>query len=594
VFDATLRQGLAIQLEQSPFLSLVSDRRIQGALRLMGKPVDARLTPELAREVCERTGGAAVLDGSIAGIGSQFVLGLRARSCSTGDVLDEEQVQAARKEDVLTALSQIAVKFRTRIGESLATIQKHSTPLPEATTSSLEALKAYSSAWKVLSSEGDVAALPIFKRATELDPQFALAYANLARSYSALGDTTRSAEATGQAYRLRERTSERERFFIATSYDIDVTGNLERAQQTCELWAQTYPRDLPPHAFLGSFVYPTFGKYEKGLAEARRIVELDPGFAIGYLQVAFNNGFLGRFEEAENVLRQAAARKIEIPEFFLLRYSFAFLKGDPAGMERQAALGREKSGVEDGMADQESLALAYSGHLRHARQMSRRAEGLAQQASKRATAALYESASGVREALFGNVLEARRDARAALALSRGRDEEYGAALAFAISGDSSQSEKLANDLEKRFPEDTAVRSSYLPTLRALTAVNHREPAKAIELLQAASPYELGLPPSSVLAFYGALYPIYVRGEAYLAAHRGTEAAAEFQKILDHRSIVISDPIGALARLQLGRSLAIAGERAKSKAAYADFLALWKDADADLPVFKQASAEFAKL
>jgi tetratricopeptide (TPR) repeat protein/tRNA A-37 threonylcarbamoyl transferase component Bud32 len=594
VFDGTLRQGLAIQLEQSPFLSLVSDERIQKALGLMGRPADARLTPELARDICERTASAAVLEGSIASLGSQYVLGLRAKNCHTGDILDEEQAQAARKEDVLNALSQIASKFRTRVGESLGTVENHDTPLEEATTPSLEALKAYSTAGKVVSSTGTAAAVPLFKRAVEIDPKFAMAYANLGLAYSSIGESALSAESISQAYRLRDRTSDREKFFITASYEIQVTGNLEKAQQTSESWAQTYPRDMDAHGFLAGMIYPVFGKYEKVVGESRKVVELDPDFALGYFQLAFGYTYLDRLGEAGSALQRASERKLEIPEFLVQRYSIAFLKGDKAGMEREAALGRDKSGAEDWMSHQEALVLAYSGHLKQARRMSRRAVDLAQQAAKRESAALYETGAALSEAFFGNPPLARPRAMAALELSKGRDVEYGAAFALALSGDSAGSQTLADDLERRFPEDTVVRSNYLPALRGLLALNHGEPAKAIELLQIAVPYELGTPPSSFIAVFGALYPVYVRGEAHLAAHQGVEAAAEFQKILDHRGMVVSDPIGALARLQLGRAFALSGDPTKAKTGYQDFLTLWKDADPDIPIFKQAQAEYAKL
>jgi serine/threonine protein kinase/tetratricopeptide (TPR) repeat protein len=594
VFDGTLRQGLAIQLEQSPFLSLVSDERIQKALGLMGRPADERLTPNLARDICERTASAAVLEGSIASLGSQYVLGLRAKNCRTGDILDEEQAQAARKEDVLNALSHIAGRFRTRVGESLATVEKHDTPLEEATTPSLEALKAYSTAWKVLSSTGTAAAVPLYKRAVEIDPKFAMAHANLGLAYSTIGESALSAQSISQAYQLRDRTSDREKFFITASYEVQVTGNLEKAQQTSESWAQTYPREMDAHGFLAGMIYPVFGKYEKAVEESRKVIELDPDFALGYFQLAFSNTYLDRLGEAGSALQRASERKLEIPEFLVQRYSIAFLQGDKAGMEREAALGRRKSGAEDWMSDQEALVLAYSGQLKEARQMSRRAVDLAQQAAKRESAALYETGAALCEAFFGNLPSARQRAMAALELSKGRDVEYGAAFALALSGDSAGSQTLADDLERRFPEDTVVRLNYLPALRGRLALNHGEPAKAIELLQIAVPYELGIPPSSFIAVFGALYPIYVRGEAHLAAHEGVEAAAEFQKILDHRGIVVSDPVGALARLQLGRAFALSGDPTKAKTGYQDFLALWKDADPDIPILRQAKAEYAQL
>jgi len=594
VFDGTLRQGMAVQLEQSPFLSLVSEERIQQTLRMMGQPPDARLTPELAREICERTASAAVLDGSIASLGTQYVLGLRAKDCRTGNVLADEQVQAARKEDVLNALGQIASKFRTQVGESLITVEKHNTPLAEATTPSLEALKAYSAARKVLSSTGSAAALPLFKRAVAIDPKFAMAQAFLGRMYGDLGENALSAASSSAAYQLQDRVSDAEKFFITASYDLQVTGNLEKAQQTCEAWTQTYPRETAPHSFLAGIIYPVFGKYQGIVEESEKTIELDPDFVIGYGILAYGYVYLDRVGEAESTLQRASERKLEVPDFFVQRFDIAFLKGDKAGMERQAALGQAKSGAEHWITDHEAFVLAYSGQMQQATRLSQRAADLAQQGGDRERAALYETGTALWSAFFGNAPAARQIAMAALALSRERDVEYGTALALALSEDSPRAQNLVGDLEKRFPEDTAVRFSYLPTLRAVLALNHREPSKAIELSEVAAPYELGAPPSSFFGFFGSLYPIYVRGLSYLAAKQGTEAAAEFQKILDHRGIVISDPIGALAHLQLGRALALSGDKTRAKTAYQDFLSLWKDADPDIPVFKQARTEYAML
>jgi eukaryotic-like serine/threonine-protein kinase len=594
VFDGTLRQGMAVQLEQSPFLSLVPDDRIQRTLHLMGQPADVRLTPEVAREVCERTASAAVLDGSIASLGSQYVLGLRAKDCRTGAVLAEEQMQAARKEDVLNALGQIASKFRARVGESLITVEKHNTPLAEATTPSLEALRTYSAARKVLSSTGSAAALPLFKRAVEIDPKFAMAQAFLGRMYGDIGENALSAESTRVAYQLQDRASDAEKFFITASYDLQVTGNLEKAQQTCEAWTRTYPRETGPHSFLAGIIYPVFGKYEGIVEESEKAIELDPDFVIGYGILGYGYVYLDRLGEAEKTLQRASERKLEAPDFFVQRYDIAFLKGDKAGMEREAALGQGKSGAEHWIVDHEAFVLAYSGHLQLARRMSQRAADLAQQGGDRERAALYETGAALWNAFFGNAPAARQSAMAALELSKERDVEYGTALALALSEDSSRSQTLAGDLERRFPEDTSVRFSYMPTLRARLALSHREASKAIELLQVAVPYELGAPPSSFFGFFGGLYPIYVRGLAYLAANQGTEAATEFQKILDHPGIVISDPVGALAHLQMGRAYAMAGDTAKAKAAYQDFLKLWKDADPDIPILKDAKAEYGKL
>jgi len=590
VFDGTLRQGMAVQLEQSPFLSLISEQHMQHTLRLMGQSADARLTPELAREICERTGSAAVLEGSIASLGSQYVLGLRAKNCRTGDTLDDEQVQATRKEDVLNALSQIASRFRTRVGESLSTIESHDTPLAEATTPSLEALKAYSVGWKVHASSGAMPALPFFRRATEIDPQFAIAHASLGRMYADIDESDLSAESTRRAWQLRDRASDREKFFITASYEALVTGNLEEALQTCEAWAQTYPREALPHVMLSGYPNKVAARYEKAASEARKAIELDPDFAVAYYNLAVNNVYLDRLGEAENALRRAIGRGLEIDEFIMLGHDIAFLRGDQAGMEREGARARRRSGGENWISNKEAFALAYSGHLQQARAMSRRAVEQALQVAQRERAGLWESGAAVREAFFGNASEARERATAALELSKNREVEYGAGFALALSGDSSQAQALADDLERRFPEDTSIRSSYVPALRARLALNHGDASKAIETLQVAIPHELG-PARSLL---GALYPVYVRGEAYLALHQGVDAATEFQKILDHRGIVQSDPIGALAHWQLGRAYAMQGDTAKAKAAYQDFLTLWKDADPDIPILKQARSEYSKL
>jgi DNA-binding winged helix-turn-helix (wHTH) protein/Tfp pilus assembly protein PilF len=594
VFDGTLRQGLAVQLDQSPYLSLISDDRIHRTLRLMGRQPDARLTTEIAREICERTGSAAVLEGSIAPLGSQYAMGLRAKDCRTGDVLDEEQVEAARKEDVLNALGQMAGRFRARVGESLYTIKEHNTPLAEATTPSLEALEAYSTAWRVLASSGATSAMPLFRHAIEIDPGFAMAHASLGRMYADIDESDLSAESTRRAWQLRERASDRERFFITASYEMLVTGNLEEALQTCETWARTYPRDVIAHTFLSGYPNKVAGRYEQAAAEAQTAIEINPDFAIGYYNLAVNHAYRGRLDEAENTLRRASGGGLEIDEFLMLEYDIAFLRGDRAGMDQVADRARARLEAENWTSNKEAFALAYSGHLQQARSMSRRAVEHALQAGQRERAGLWEAGAAVREALLGNAAEAGKRATAALAFSNDREVEYGAAFALALSSDSRQAQALADDMERRFPEDTSVRFSYLLTLRAQLALNQGDAAKALEALQVAAPYELGVPRSSIHALFGALYPIYMRGEAYLAAHRGAEASTEFQKILDHRGIVVSDPIGVLAHLQLGRALAISGDTARAKAGYEGFFSLWKDADPDIPVLKQARAEYARL
>jgi Tfp pilus assembly protein PilF len=593
VFDGTLRRGLAVELGQSPFLNLISDQRIQHTFRLMGRPPDTPLTPELGREVCERTGSAAVLEGSIAPIGSQIVLGLNARNCTNGDVLDDEQVQVARKEEVLSALTQMASRFRVRVGESLITVKKHAMPLAEAATPSLDALKAFSTGWKVLMASHS-AALPFFQRAIEIDPDFATAHAWLARMYGGLGESVLSRESSRKAWQLRHRASDQERFFIDFSYHRQVTGDLEKARQTCELWAQTYPRDMQPHAFLAGSVSTAFGKFEKATEEGKRAIELDPDHPYAYANLAASYIYRERLEEARITLQRAAERKLDINDFLLLRYQIAFLRNDKAELEKLTALAQREFGSDDWICNQLASVMSYSGHLQLARRMSRRAIDLARQAGHPESAAQHEAAAAAREILFGNAPEARRIAGSASDLTSGRDAEYGAAVALALSGNSLQAQALAEDLEKRFPQDTLVNFSYLPVLRALLALNHRQPSKAVELLQSAAAIEVGDHAGSSVGFVGTFYPIYVRGLAYLAEHRGAEAAAEFQRILDHPGIVLAEPIGAVARLQLSRAFVLAGAKSKARTSYQDFLTLWNNADPDIPILKQAQAEYARL
>jgi tetratricopeptide (TPR) repeat protein len=585
-----LRQGLVIQLRQSPFLSLISDQRIAHTLRLMGQRADARLTPEVARGVCERTGSAAILEGSIAPLGSQYVVTLQARSCRTGEVLDQEQVQAARKEDVLNALGQIASRFRNRVGESLTTIQEHNTPLAEATTPSLAALEAYSAGWKVHTAHGAMAALPLLKRAVEIDPNFALAQATLGREYADLDESDLATESATRAWQLRDHTSDREKFFIMANYEGLATGNLEKARQNDEAWANTYPRETLPHTMLSGYVNKAAGRYEQAIVEARKAIELDPDFVIAYYNLGVNNVYLDRVEEAENVLGRAAGRGIEIDEFIMLEHDIAFLKGDQAGMERAVTRARERSGGDTWISNKEAYALAYSGQLKKARVLSQRATDQAMQESQSERAGLWQAGASLREAFFGNATQARQRATTALNHSNNREVAFGTALALAISGDAGRAQALADDMEKRFPEDTVVRFGYLPVLRARLALNQGNASQAIEVLQVTGPYELG----ASRFLFGALYPIYVRGEAHLAAHQGAEAAIEFQKILDHRGVVGSDPIGALAHLQLGRAFALVGDKTKAKTGYQDFFTLWKDADPDIPILKQARAEYVTL
>jgi tetratricopeptide (TPR) repeat protein len=499
-------------------------------------------------------------------------------------MLDEQQAQAAKKEEVLSALSEIAAKFRTRAGESLATVEKHSTPLLEATTSSLEALKAYSTAMRVTQTTDRRSAIPHYQRA--------LAHAYLGQA--AAGESELAVRSTSKAYELRDRASDRERFSISLLYDRNVTGNLERGFQTCELWQQTYPRDVVAWRLCAGLTTHGTGRFEKAVEWARKSLELDPESTFGHTNQATALFYLDRWPEAIRVTEQAAERKIDYPLFTVLRYLIAFLNGDKAGMEREAALAKGRRDKEEVLSQVEAMALAQSGRLRQARGVSRHAVEMARRAGLQETAATYEAGVAVWEALYGNAPEARRIALDVLKASKGREVRYAAALALGLAGDIARSEALAKDLGARFPEDLCVQYQYLPVLRAIFSLSRRQPEAAIEALQAARPYELAASRINFTNRFGGLHSAYLRGEAYLALGKSAEAAAEFRKLLDHRGLVGPDPVGVLAHLQLGRTYQLAGDRVKAKAAYEAFLTRWKDADPDIPILKQARAEYSKL
>ena len=586
VFDGTLRQGLSVQLEQSPFLSIISDQQIQQTLQMMGQNSDAKLTPAIAREICQRTGSAAVLQGSIASLGSQYVLGIQATNCHTGDVLAEEQATAENKEEALKALGGAVTKLRAKLGESLNSVQKFDTPIEQATTPSLEALQAYSAGRKTMVGKGDsAAAAPFFSRATQLDPKFAMAYAALGNAYSNLAEMGLAADNIRKSYELRGSVSDREKFYIESHYFHFVTGDLEKARRVYEIWAQTYPRDVGPLtnlAVIDSFL----GNYEKSLAMATEAVRLSPEDSQNYANLVDAYIFLNRLDQARRAATEAQSKNLDSPDLRIYLYMVAFLQNDAAGMRQQVAWSAGEPGIEDALLANEADTAAYTGNLHQAREFSRRASNSAQLAEEKETAAGYEVSAALREALLGNIREARRLSEAALALSKDRDTQYGVALALVFAGDDSRGKKLANRLADQFPEDTAVQFCYLPTVDALLALRRGDSSKAVEALSLATLYELGVA--------ARLYPAYVRGRVYLAAHQGSKAASEFQKILDHRGVIINELIGALAHLQIGRAYAMQGDTAKAKAAYQDFLTLWKDADPDIPIFIAAKSEYAKL
>ena len=592
-FNATLRQALSVEFQQSPSLSVVSDERIQQTLGLMLRPTDSRLSPEIAREICQRSGGSAVLDGSIARLGSQYILGLRARNCQTGDILASQQSQAPGKEEVLASLSRVAADFTKRIGQSLAKAEKPA-PLAEVTTPSLDALKAFTIAWKIEGTTSQAAAVGHYQRAIALDPEFAKAYAALGLVYYNIGQTELAEQNTRKAYALRQRASEFEKLFITYTYDRQVTGNLEKALETLELWAQTYPRDVDAHSLMAGRVTQCTGKYEKAIHEAEIAIAIAPDDEFGYISLVIVNILLGRMPQANAVLKRASERNFQNTDFLIYRYYVAFLKHDAVEMERQAALAQGRQGAEGPMSHHQAMVLAYSGRLSQARAMWRHAIDLARQTNDRERAAMYQTAAAMSEARAGNSEAARQQVKAALDLSRGRDVMYGSACALALSASLADAQQLAGEIDKRFPEDTNAQYYELPVLRALIALRQDNPEKALEALEVARPYDLAMAGPDFVYNFGGLYPIYVRGEAYLAAHRGAEAATEFHRVLDHPGIVFADPVGALARLQLARALVSSGKLAQAKTAYQDFLNLWKDADPDIPVLAQAKAEYSRL
>jgi eukaryotic-like serine/threonine-protein kinase len=594
VFDHTLRQGLTVQLQQSPFLSLISDDRVSRTLALMQQPPNARLTPDIAHGVCVRTASAAVLEGSIATLGSTYVLGLRAKSCTTGDILADDQAQATRKEDVLNTLGQMATRFRTDVGESLATIEQHSTPLAEATTTSLEALAAYSAGMRAI-SDGWAQRLPLYQRAAVLDPNFAMAHARVGFGHSTLGESALARASIRRAYELRDRVSDAERFFIETLYDRDVTGNLEREQQTLETWAQSYPRDAMPHGLLGGLAASSTGKSEMAIAEAAKAIALDPDLPPSYSNKAFHQVLLNRLDDALVTVGDAKQRNLDFDNMLLAPYFVAFLRGNDDAIRQAADAARKNRSTEDMISHLESLALARAGRLQEARRLSALTIQAVERSGRRERAGLFEAGRAVWEAFYGNHAAARQSAARALEFGRGgREVNYAAAFALALAGDRATSRALAGDLAREYPEDTSVQFLYLPTLRALFALEAGDAPAAIAALQSSSRYDLALGAVGFIGRFGGLYPIYVRGQAYLAAGQSADAVSEFQRIVDHPSITLVDPMGALARLQLARALARSGDTTKAKSAYGELLMLWKDADPDIPLVKQAVAELARL
>jgi eukaryotic-like serine/threonine-protein kinase len=601
VFDDTLKTALSISLRQSPFLKLLADDRIYATLKLMTRPANTRLTPEVTRELCQRADSKAYITGSIASLGSEYVLGLKAVNCQNGDTLAQEQVTAPSKGKVLGVLGEATSRLRGELGESLATLQRFDVPLEEATTSSLEALKAYSLGRKAYRDKGAAAALPYDQRAIELDPNFAMGYREVGNNYYSLGELGRANEYYNKAFQLREHASEREKLMITADYNSSVTGNLDKAAQTYQEQIENY-HETGAYANLG-IVYYAQGQYEKAAAITRQATRLSPDNVGIYENLANYNLALQRFDDARQTILDSQARKMDDFAFHNTLYALAFLRADSPAMGEQQQWFADKPAYEHFGLTLASDTEAYAGHAGKARELTQRAIDSAIRADSKETGAIWQANAALEQAAYGNAREARQTAAKALKLapmSPGVQTE--AALAFAMAGDAARAKSLAQDLGKRFPLDTQMQSLWLPAIQAQLALDKRDPAAAINALQAASPIELGAVPFG--NNLSCLYHVYARGEAYLAAGQGREAAAEFQKIIDHSGIVWNCWTGALARLGVARANALQSRnstgadadaaRVRALAAYKDFLTLWKDADPDIPILKEAKAEYAKL
>ncbi len=585
VFDTTLREAIAIELEQSPYLSLISDERMQQSLRLMGKPASTPLTPDLSRELCQRNGGAAVLDGWIAKLGTQYVVGIRAVNCRTGDHISDLQNTVGNKELVLKALGDMTGQLRAKLGESLSTLQKFDTPIEEATTSSLEALQAYSIGRQTMVQKGESAgSVPFFQQAIRLDPNFAIAYAALGNAYSNLDETGLAASNIRKAYELRAHVSEHEKLYIESHYYEFVTGDLIKASQIYELWAATFPNDEAPRTNLAG-IYSNLGKFDRSLELAKEAVRIASHDGQSYANLVDAYISLNNPDQANSVAKQAMSENLDSSQLRLYLYDAAILQQNSTEMQKEVTWASGEPGVEDAFLDDQAENLATSGQLGAAREMTNRATEAAKQSDEKETAAGYETEEAQREAEFGNDAESRHAADIALSLAKDRDTEYAAAVALALSGGADRAKVLANALDKEFPDDTFVQYLYLPTIRGAIAVQQKDPARAIQSLEAARPYEFGLAVG--------LLPVYVRGLAYLEANDGQKAAAEFQQIIDHPGVVFNSSFGPLAHLQLGRALLMQGKTAPAKTAYEDFLNRWKNADPDIPILRDAKAEYAK-
>jgi tetratricopeptide (TPR) repeat protein len=584
IFDGTLKQALSVDLQQSPFLNVLSDDKVSDTLKLMNRSPNDRQTQDVAREICLRSASKAMLSGSIAPLGTHFVISLKAVNCQTGDSLGLAQGEAESREKVLSTLGQAATDIRAKLGESLASIEKFGKPLEQATTPSLEALKSFTEGIVTGNQQGDAAAVPLFKRAIELDPNFAIAYTSMGTSYSNLRQDGLARENLTKAFQLRERASQREQFEIAATYYSLVTGELQKATQQYELFIKEYPREEGLHNNVAVDLY-AMGQLEPAIREFREELKISPDSVIAYANLAFGYLALGRIDEAKATLQEARSRKLEDTSLQMAAYELAFVQNDAAQMQRVSESANGQPVAEDRILNEQASTEIFHGRLKRGTGLIRQATDSAKRNGGAERASYYQATVALREAQMG-VATALRNLHSALQGNPTQEIRWRCALGFAQSGESAQAEKLATDLDREFPVDTLLQNVLLPSIRAVNVLNRHHIAKAIELLQPALPYEFGAEFSTE--------PIYIRGEAYLAAGNGASAATEFQKIIDRPGFVTNHATGALARLGVARAYRLEGDSAKARAAYQDFLALWKDADPDIPILQQAKVEYAKL
>jgi eukaryotic-like serine/threonine-protein kinase len=590
IFDETLKQALSVELMQSPFLNLASDLKVSEMLRRMGHSPSDPLPREVAREVCLRLGGKAILAGSISSLGSHYRVGLQALGCASGDILAASQVEAANKESVLKAVDGVASQVRGKLGETLSSLAKYDFPV-DTTTRSLEALKAFSMGLRASRERGEGEAIPFFRDALQLDPEFALAHVTLGRAYVDAGEVNEAVAHFTKAFGLRDRLSEREKYYITTLYNETVTGDMERAKEAGELWTQAYPRDGVAREKLAT-VYGELGELEKSNMQAQEALRLDPDSTVNVFNAVAGVIALDRLDEGRRILEAAQARGLDGPDIHDSTYPLAFLRGDRVEMERQVAWAASKGNTAYLVFAEHSDTEAYYGQLRKAQDLSRRAVESATRNETKEAAALCEIAAALREVEVGNPSLAKQGVRSALALMPSKDVKLLAALGLARSGDNAHAKALIKELESKNPSSTLIKSYWLPTLEASLEVHAGNPKTAVSLLQGAARYELR--ETSSVSNVSNMYPTYIRGQAYLLAHNGIAAAAEFKKLLDHRGVVLNGILGALSRLQLARAEVMMGDMDGGRKQYMDFLTLWKDADPDIPILKQAKVEYGKL